>query len=465
MPTSTDIEGTTVEAFADQLRGNVLRPDKEGYDDARTIWNAMVDKEPALIARCRGAADVIACVDFARDLDLPLAVKGGGHNVAGNALCDDGLVIDLSLMDDVRVDPDAEIARVGGGALWGDVDHETQAFGLATTGGLVSDTGVAGLTLGGGLGYVARSFGLAHDNLRSIDVVTAEGELVRASEEEHPELFWGMRGGGGNFGVATSFEFDLRELGPEVLNVRILYPYEASPDVLRFYGEFMADAPNEVGCYAAFVKGSPEYGLPESLHGKTLLAFRGLYVGDVDEGKEAFEPLRSFGEPIADLTEPVPYTEHQQQADDLYCPGHRNYWKSNFYDEISEGFVEALMAHVDPLPTPYTTVFFEWMGGAIAEADSDATAFPHRERSFTFTVAPKWEDPDRDEALITWAREFHEAMEPYAPGGVYVNYMDADEGDRVRSAYGVRYDRLVDLKEEWDPDNLFRTNQNILPEA
>lgn len=296
-----------------------------------------------------------------------------------------------------------------------------------------------------------------------MDVVTAEGELVHASEEENPDLFWGMRGGGGNFGIATSFEFDLHEMGPEILNVRLIYPYEAIPDVFRFYGEFMDEAPNSLQCYGGILEGSPEYGLPEPLHGKTLLAFRGLYAGDISEGKEAFQPLRDYGEPIADMTQPLPYTEHQQQADDLYCAGHRNYWKSNFYTEITGGFIETVMEHVSSMPSPYSSVFFEWMEGAIAETEPDATAFPHRDKSFAFTVAPKWTDPERDDELIAWAQEFHTDLEPYAADGVYMNYMDDDEDERVETAYGDRYERLRNLKQTWDPENLFRTNQNIEP--
>jgi FAD/FMN-containing dehydrogenase len=463
MTTTGQIEETTIETFREQLRGTVLRPEDEGYEEARTLWNAMIDKRPALIAQCTGAADVITAVDFARDLDLPLAVKGGGHNVAGTALCDDGLVIDLSPMDAVSVDPEAQTARVQAGATIGDLDHETQAFGLVTTGGIMSETGVAGLTLGGGLGYLARKFGLAHDNIRSMDVVTAEGELVTASSRQNPELFWGLRGGSGNFGVVTSFEFDLHELGPEILNVRLIYPPDQIPETLQFYEEFMREAPNEVGCYAGILEGSPEYGVPEELHGVTLLGIRGLYAGGISEGKEAFEPLREFGDPIADMTQPLPYTEHQQQVDDLYCAGHRNYWKSNFYDGISEGFVDTIMEYTASIPSPYSTVFFEWMGGAIAELSRDATAFPHRDRAFAFTVAPKWTDPERDEEHIRWAREFHQALEPYASDGVYVNYLSNDESSRVPEAYGERYERLHDLKTEWDPGNLFQTNQNIEP--
>jgi FAD/FMN-containing dehydrogenase len=454
-----------VDALDDRLRGSLLREEDPGYDEARAVWNAMIDRRPALIARCTGTADVMAAVNFARERDLRLSVHGGGHNVAGDAVCDGGLMIDLSPMNDVRVDPAAQTTRVGGGATWGAVDHETQAFGLATTGGIVSTTGVAGLTLGGGLGYLARKHGLAHDNLRSMDVVTADGERVRASEDENPDLFWGMRGGGGNLGIATSFEFDLHEVGPEILNVRLLYPYEAVPDMLRFYRDFMADAPNEVQLYAALLKGSPEYGVPEPLHGKTLFAFRGLYAGDISEGKDVFEPLREFGDPLADLTEPIPYTVHQKQADDLYRAGHRNYWKANVYTDLSDELIEAVVEYIDPIPSPYTTAFFEWMEGTIAEPRPDATAFPHRDKAFSFTVAPKWTDPARDDEMIEWARSFHRALEPYAADGAYVNYLDQDETDRVSAAYGDRYERLRALKEEWDPDNLFRMNQNVEPAA
>jgi FAD/FMN-containing dehydrogenase len=460
---TADLEEMTIDSFRNQIRGEVLQPGDEGYDEARTVWNAMIDKKPTVIARCTGTADVISAVNFARDLGLLLSVKGGGHNVAGTAVCDDGLMIDLSLMNNVWVDPDEQIARVGGGATVGELDHETQAFGLATTGGIMSETGLGGLTLGGGFGYLARKYGLTHDNLRSIDVVTADGELVRASGSENPDLFWGMRGGGGNFGIATSFEFDLHEVGPEVLAGRLLFPVETAPAFLRFYREFMADAPNEVMCFATFLRGSPELGLPEQFHGETLLAPAVLYSGDIATGRGVLRPLREFGEPIADSIEPTPYKEHQQNIDELLREGHRNFWKSNFYDELSDGFVDTVLEHVDPLPSPFTTVFLEWHEGAIAEAERDATAFPHRDKSFAFTIAPKWTDPERDDELIAWAREFHEALAPYAADGVYMNYVDQDEA-RVQDAYGDRYERLRGIKTEWDPENLFRMNQNIKPD-
>jgi FAD/FMN-containing dehydrogenase len=346
---ATTIEDTTLDAFDDQLHGDVLRRGMEGYDEARSVWNAMIDKYPAAIARCTGAADVIAAVKFARDLDLQLAVHGGGHNVAGKAVCDDGLMIDLSPMNHVRVDPDAKVARAGGGATWGDFDHETQSFGLATTGGIVSTTGVAGVTLGGGLGWLARKYGLTHDNLRSMDVVTAEGELVTASEAENSELFWGMRGGLGNFGIATSLEFDLHEVGPEVLAGRIIHPYEAAPEFLRLYRDFMRGVPDELQAYAAFVQGNPAMGMPEQLHGKTLVGVVVLYSGDVDEGREVIQPLRDFGEPIADMVGPTPYVEHQQSSDELYQERHRNYWKSHFFDELTDEAIDTIVEHADPL--------------------------------------------------------------------------------------------------------------------
>lgn len=465
MTSTNQIEGTTIEAFSDQLRGDVLQQGDEGYEEASTIWNAMIDKEPAVIAQCSGTADVLAAVEFARDLDLPLAVKGGGHNVAGNALCDDGVVIDLSPMNAVEVDPDAEIARVQGGATMGDLDHETQAFGLATTGGIVSTTGVAGLTLGGGLGYLARKHGLTQDNVRSMNVVTADGELVHASQEENVDLFWGMLGGGGNFGIATSFEFDLHEVGPDVLAGRIIHPLDGAAEFLQFYRDFMLDAPDEVQCYAAFVQGNPAMGVPEPLHGETLVGAVLFYSGHIEDGKAVMQPLREFGEPIADTVEPTPYIEHQQQSDELYQKGHRNYWKSHFFDELSDDAIDTIVENIDPLPTPFSTVFIEWMGGAIARRDSDATAFPHRDASASFTIAPKWTDPAHDDELIDWARDFFEATAPHATGDVYANYLSADEQGRTKAAYGDHYERLVEIKNDWDPDNLFRLNQNIEPTA
>jgi len=463
MSATTHLDEPTIDAFSDQLRGEVLQPEDGGYDEARTVWNGMIDKEPAVIARCTGAADVIAAVNFARDLDLLLAVKGGGHNIAGNAVCDDGVMIDLSPMNDVRVDPETQTARVGGGATWGDFDHEAQSFGLATTGGIVSTTGVAGLTLGGGLGHLDRKYGLAHDNLRSVDVVTADGELVHASEEENPELFWGLRGGGGNFGIVTSFEFDLHEVGPELLTGPIIYRYEDAANAFRFSRDFMADAPDEIQCYAAFSKGSAELGLPEPLHGETIFILIPTYVGDVAAGEEALRPLRRFGDPIADAVTPTPYLALQQMFDERWVEGLRYYWKSHFFDELTDEAIETIVDYCDS-SAPFMSVFTDgWLSGAISRTDPDATAFPHRDKAVSLTIGMQWEDPERDDELIAWAREFHETLEPYAADGVYVNLLDQDDDDRIDDAYGEWYEQLRELKGKWDPENLFRMNHNIEP--
>lgn len=458
-----DLEQSTVDAFADQLRGSLLQPGGPGYEEARKVWNAMIDKRPRLIARCQGTADVIAAVNFARDLDLRLAVKGGGHNVAGDAVCDDGLMIDLSPMDSVRVDPAARTAHVGGGATWGDFDHEVQAYGLATTGGIVSTTGVAGLTLGGGLGHLSRKYGLAHDNLRSVDVVTADGKLVRASEDEHPELFWGIRGGGGNFGVVTSFEFELHPLGTEVLTGPIIYRYEDAAAAFRYSRDFIAEAADEIQCYAAFSKGSPELGLPEPLHGESIFVLIPTYAGDIEEGRQALRPIREFGDPIADAVQPTPYLELQRMFDERWAEGYRYYWKSHLFDNLSDEAIETIVDHCDST-APYMSVFTDgWLSGAISRASDDATAFPHRDQAVTVTVCMQWEDPDRDEELISWAREFHQSLEPYASEGAYVNFLDQDDDERVAAAYGDWYNRLRRIKGDWDPENLFRVNKNIEP--
>jgi len=454
-------DDNAVRALDDRLHGDLLNPGDEGYGEARTVFNAMIEKYPSYVVRPTGAADVIAAVDFAREHDLPLSVKGGGHNFAGTAVCDDGLTIDCSAMDSVRVDPDARTARVGPGATWGDVDHEAGAFGLATTGGLVSTTGVAGLTLGGGQGYLARKHGLTIDNLRSLDLVTAEGELVRASEGENPDLFWAVRGGGGNFGVVTSFEFDLHPVGPEVLGGPIFHPYEDAREALEFYRAFTADAPDELACYALVVRVPPEAPFPEAYRGEPSVALTVCYVGPTDEAEDALEPLRAFGDPILDAVQPMPYPVLQQSFDDGSPEGHRWYTKAHYLADLPDGAIETILEFTDPFPGPLTQVALEPMGGAIARVDPTATAFPHRNAAYSLGIWPGWADPGNDEEMIEWARAFHEAMAPYATGGVYANYLDRDEDDRVEAAYGENYERLADIKAEWDPENLFWMNQNV----
>jgi FAD/FMN-containing dehydrogenase len=449
-----------VRSLRDRLHGDLLNPGDEGYEAARTVFNAMIEKYPSHVVRPTGAADVMAAVDFAREHDLLLSVKGGGHNFAGTAVCDDGVTIDCSEMDSVRVDPDARTASVGPGATWADVDHETGAFDLATTGGLVSTTGVAGLTLGGGQGYLARKHGLTIDNLRSVDLVTADGELIRVSEAEHPDLFWAVRGGGGNFGVVTSFEFDLHPIEPEVLAGPVFHPYEDAKEVLRFYREFTTDAPDELACYALVVRVPPGEPFPEAYRGEPSVAFAVCYAGPTDEAEAALEPLRAFGDPIVDAIRPMPYTTLQQSFDDGSPEGYRWYTKAHYLADLPDGAIDTIVEFTDPFPGPLTQVALEPMGGAIAQVDPTATAFPHREAAYSFGIWPGWGDPERDDELVEWAREFHEAMAPYADG-VYANYLDRDESDRVGDAYGENYERLADIKDEWDPENLFRMNQNI----
>jgi FAD/FMN-containing dehydrogenase len=464
MKTETEaIDGAEVTAFEESVRGQVVLPDDEGYDDARSVWNGMIDKRPAMIAQCAGVADVIASVNFAREHDLLLAVKAGGHSVAGNAVCDGGLVIDLSSMTSVRVDPTARTVRVEPGATMGDLDHETQAFGLATPGGMVSTTGVAGLTLGGGWGWLSRRFGLAVDNLRRVDVVTAAGELVHASEEENPDLFWALRGGGGNFGIVTAFEFDLNEVGPMVLGGMVMHPFEDAVDVLRFHREFTADAPDELACYAAIMTAPQAPFLPEVVHGGKVVVLAPCYSGSIETGEEVIQPLRDFGEPIADLVQPMPYTALQQLLDEPQAPGYRNYWKSQLVDPLPDDAIDRVVERAGTIPSPMTQIVLEHLGGAIARVEQDATAYRHRNATFSINVFSRWEDSAEDETHISWAREFHAAVRPFATDGVAVNFLSQEGDERVRTAYGDNYDRLVEVKDRYDPENVFRMNQNVTP--
>jgi FAD/FMN-containing dehydrogenase len=465
MTTTADIADATLDSLADDLRGELLRPGDGGYDEARAVWNGRFDARPDAVARCTGAADVVAAVDLAREHDVPLSVKGGGHDYAGNAVRDEGLLVDLSPMDAVRVDPDAGTVRAGPGATWADVDHETQSFGLATTGATVSTVGVAGYTLGGGTGHLARTLGLAVDNLTGADVVTADGELVHAGGSENPDLFWALRGGGGNFGVVTSFEFDLHPVGPELLAGQVVHPFEDARDVLDRYRSFVADAPAEANCYAFVVPLPPLPAFPEDRHGEPAVNLVASYSGSVEAGRDALEPLRAFGDPLLDSVRPQPYVELQRAFDDGAPAGERWYSKAQYLDGLPDEALDALVSHTEDLPGPLTMVYLEPMGGAVGSVDPSATAFPHRDAAYSVHVLPGWSDPDRDEELMEWADGLHEALAPHSTGGVYVNLLGRDEDDRLRAAYGRNYDRLVELKREWDPDNLFSSNQNLDPTA
>lgn len=456
------LSDTALEDLEDSVRGAVLQPGDEGYDEARTVWNAMIDKRPMAIVRVSGVADVIRSVEFAREHDLPLAVKGNGHNVAGNAICDGGLTIDLSAMTSVRVDPEAKRAQVEPGATLADVDHETQAFGLVTPLGFVSDTGISGLTLGGGFGYLSRKYGLTIDNLKSVDLVTAEGDLVRVSADEHPELFWGLRGGGGNFGVVTSFEFDLHEAGPEMVAGLVMYPANAAQSVLRHWRDFVADIPDELTVWVIVLSAPPAPFIPEAYHGETIVAVLPIHCGDVEEGERLIEPLRTFGEPIADIVERRSYVEWQQFFDDGNAAGARNYWKSLNFTELTDEAIDRCLEFARDRPTSATKVALAHMGGAITRVDAEETAYPHRDTEFLMNAQVRWEDPGLDETCSDWAQDIFDAMEEFSTHGTYMNFISEDAG-KEHFAYRDNYDRLVELKNEWDPDNVFSLNQNVKP--
>jgi FAD/FMN-containing dehydrogenase len=450
-------------ALRAKLRGTVALPGDEGYDAARTIWNAMIDRRPALVVRCLDAADVVNAVQLAHDRKLLVAVRAGGHNVAGNAVADGGVLIDLSLMKAVRIDPVLRTARVEAGATLADFDKEAQAFGLATPLGINSTTGVAGLTLGGGFGWITRKFGLTIDNLISADIVTVDGKLIHASGKENADLFWAIRGGGGNFGVVTSFEFRLHPLGPEVLSGLIVHPLEKAGELLPQFRRIANEAPDELTIWVVMRKALPLPFLPSEWHGKEVLIFAVCYSGGIKAGEKAVAPLRALGTPIADVIAPHPFTAWQAMFDPLLTAGARNYWKSHDFDDLSDETIKVVLDGVRTLPTPESEILIAHVGGAMTRVASDATAWPNREAHFIMNVHTRWQESEKDAACIAWARQLFDAAAPLASGSVYVNFMAGDEPARVEEAYGAHYRRLVDIKRRYDPNNLFRVNQNIRP--
>lgn len=459
------IDDEGIRQFAAGFHGSVVRPDDAEYDDARAVWNGMIDRYPAIVARCSGVADVVSAVNFARENDLLVAVRGGGHNVAGSAVCDDGIVIDLSEMTGVRVDPDSRTAWVEAGATWADVDHETQAFGLATPGGVVSDTGVAGLTLGGGIGHLRCKYGLSCDNLHSVELVTADGEFVTASEDENPDLFWGLRGGGGNFGVVTTFEFDLHPVGPEVATCLVFYPADELREWLRAYREYVASAPDEVSTLT-FAGVLPDEGLfPADAVDDSKIAIMGCYAGPADEGEQALAPLREFTDPIADFSGTLPYVDFQQLLDEDYPDGMRYYWKSLYLDGLPDSAIERIAYWADAAPSPLSTVDVWQLGGEIARVDATESAFAGRHAPFLLGVEANWEDPARDNANVEWARDCLDDLRQFSDGSVYLNFpgfMEEDD-EMMQTTFGPAYERLVALKDEYDPTNRFSLNQNVAP--
>ena len=462
---TTTVDGAALDAIGAALRGKVLAEGAPGYDEARTIWNAMIDRKPGVIIRCQGAADVVQAIRFAAAHKLLVAVRGGGHNIAGNAVCDGGLIVDLSQMKSVRVDPTSKRAWVEPGATLADLDKETQAFGLVLPTGINSTTGVAGLTLGGGFGWITRKFGLTIDNLISADVVTADGSLVRASANKNKDLFWALRGGGGNFGVVTSFEFRLHKLGPQVLAGLVVHPFDDAAPVLKEYRRIARSAPDELTCWVVMRKAPPLPFLPTEWYGREVLVLAMCYSGGVKKGEKAMAELRSIGKPIADVVGPTPFVGWQQVFDPLLTPGVRNYWKSHDFVNLSDEAIDILLDAVPKLPGPECEIFIGHVGGAAGRVGTKATAFPQRHSHFVMNVHTRWRDAAEDSANIGWARKFFAAAAPFATGGAYVNFMADDEGARIETTYGRNYRRLAEIKRRYDPDNLFRMNQNIRPAA
>jgi hypothetical protein len=450
--TGASIAEAAIEEFKTGLLGHLLRPGDTAYDEARKIWNGMFDRRPALIARCAGTADVMRAVNFARDNGLQAAVRGGGHSFPGHSVSDGGLVIDLSPMKGIRVDPAARSVRAQAGAKWIDFDHETQVFGLATTGGTASDTGIAGLTVGGGLGWLSGKYGLTIDNLVSADVVTADGRFLTASAAENQDLFWGLRGGSGNLGVVTSFEYRLHAVGPTILGGMALYPLGKAKEVLRFYREFRRAAPDELTTYAGFLN-PPD--------GDTVVALICCYCGPLDKGEQVIRPLRSFGPPLQDMLGPMSYAAQQCLTDAALPAGSHYYAKGGFLAELTDEAIEVFTEYVAAKPCPLSAVLVQTVSGAASRVDSEATAFPHRAFPYAPVIVSQWLDTADSEVNVRWARDFWRALQPFA-GGVYVNDLAYDDTDRIRIAYGANYDRLAALKKKYDPDN-FLLSPNIKP--
>ena len=447
------ISGDALAGLQARLRGELMLPDSPGYDAARRVWNGMVDKRPGVIVRCAGVSDVVDGVRFARDSGAPIAVRGGGHNVAGSALCDGGVVLDMSAMRSVHVDPVRRTARAEPGVTWGEFDRETQAFGLATTGGTVSTTGIAGLTLGGGVGWLVRKHGLTCDNLLSVDLVTADGEFRTASEQTNPDLFWALRGSGSNFGVVTSLEYRLHPVGPQVVGGLVLYPLERAAQVIAFFRDFVPTAPDDITLYC---------GLLSAPDGTPAVALVGCYIGPVENADAVLAPVRSFGRPLADLFAPMRYVEMQSLLDSAFPPGMRYRWRSTFLDGLPAEAIDVLATAATSRPSPLTGLLLEHYGEGPRRLTDDATAFPHRAPQVNLVISAQWGDPAGDDENEAWLRHTLEEMRPFASGRVYSNAIDRGEG-RVHEAYGSNYERLLALKRQWDPDNVLRFNTNIDP--
>ena len=465
VPLGKPLDEAAVQEFAANFRGELIRPGEDGYDSARAVFNAMIDRHPALIARCTGVADVIAAVNFARENELVVAVRGGGHSVPGYGVCEGGIVIDLSPMKGIWVDPGTRTVRAQAGVTWGEFDRETQQFGLAVTGGRVTHTGISGLTLGSGSGWLERKYGLTCDNLISAEIVTADGEFLKASESENEELFWGLRGGGGNFGVVTSFEYRLHPVGPIVLGGMLLYPFDKAAELLRFWREYMETAPDELGTAPAFLTAPPAPFVPEHMQGRIVAGLIVCYAGSPEEGEEWVRPFREFG-PEVDLVQPMPYTVVQTLLDPGNPPGRNNYWKAENLSELGDEAVSTIVAHAARMTSPFTHVVIQPMGRAISRIGEDDTALGGRDAVYALHAISVWENPAEPETHIAWTREFLDALQPFTTPGISLNFTSDQSQDKVKASFGPeKYERLVALKNKYDPKNLFRLNQNVKPSA
>jgi FAD/FMN-containing dehydrogenase len=449
--------------LSDAIKGRVLGPDNSGYDEARQIWNAMIDRRPAVIVQPANGDDVAPAIKFARENALEISVRGAGHNIAGNAISNGGLTIDFSQMKQVRVDPAKKRAYVEAGATLGDLDAATQRHGLATPVGINSTTGIAGLTLGGGFGWLTRKHGMTIDNLISAEIVTADGKKSRASEQDNPELFWALRGGGGNFGVVTQFEFALHAVGPEILAGLLVFPFAQAKQILTRYRQLANGAPEDLSVWVVLRQAPPLPFLPQNIHGKEVVVLPIFYAGPAAEGQRLIDQLRAFGDPHGEHVGTQPYAEWQKAFDPLLTPGARNYWKSHNFTELSDGAIDSIIEYAGKLPSPQCEIFIGHIAGAANHVAADAMAYGHRDVKFVLNVHARWESTAEDRSCIDWARAFFKATKPYASAGAYVNFMTEDEGERVTAAYGSNYDRLAQLKKRFDPENVFHLNQNIKP--
>ena len=466
VPVGKPLEEAAIQEFAANFRGELIRPGDEAYDAARAVFNSMIDRHPALIVRCTGVADVIAAVNFARDNELVVAVRGGGHSIPGYAVCEGGIIIDLSPMKGIWVEPNEQTARAQAGVTWDEFDRETQQFGLATTGGRVTHTGIAGLTLGSGSGWLERKYGLTLDNLISADVVTADGRFLRASESENADLFWGLRGGGGNFGIVTSFEYRLHQVGPMVLGGLLLYPFSKAGELLRFWRDYMEEAPDELGGAPAIITAPPAPFVPEHMKGKLTAGLIVFYAGSPEEGAEWVRPLKEFGPPEVDLVEPMPYTVAQTLLDPGNPPGRNNYWKAENLAELSDDAIDTIVVHAAKITSPFTQLVVQPMGGAMSRVGEEETAIGGRDAACAVHAISMWENPAESENHIAWTREFMEAMEPFTIPGISLNFTSDQSEEKLKASFGFeKHERLVALKEKYDPMNLFRLNQNVKPMA